>query len=85
MDPAPPGTTTNPPRTAAQLPPAALALAARFFDAARKGHMDLFEQALPRRMSPNLTNDKGDSLVRETPSLQTPSSSNLVLLWSFQK
>jgi hypothetical protein len=59
MDSAPPG----PPTSADQLPPEAVALAGRLFEAARKGQMDIFEQALPRGLSPNMTNEKGDSLV----------------------
>jgi len=59
METAPPG----PPASAEQLPPEALALASRLFEAARKGQMDIFEQALPRGLSPNMTNDKGDSLI----------------------
>jgi hypothetical protein len=59
MDSAPPG----PPASAGQLPPEAIALAGRLFEAARKGQMDIFEQALPKGLSPNMTNEKGDSLV----------------------
>ena len=59
MDSAPPG----PPASADQLPPEAIALAGQLFEAARKGQMDIFEQALPRGLSPNMTNEKGDSLV----------------------
>lgn len=59
MDSAPP----NPPASADQLPPEALALAARLFEAARSGQIDIFEQALTRGLKPNMTNEKGDSLV----------------------
>lgn len=52
-----------PPPSADQLPPEALALAQRFFDAARNGQMHIFEQALARGLKPNMTNAKGDSLV----------------------
>ncbi len=45
------------------LPPEAIALASRFFDAARSGTYDILEQALSRGLPPNLTNDKGDTLV----------------------
>ena len=51
------------PQSADDLPSAAIALAGRFFDAARSGQMDIFEQALPRGLPANLTNDKGDTLV----------------------
>jgi hypothetical protein len=43
MDSAPPGPTAS----AEKLPPEALALAGRLFEAARMGQMDIFEQALP--------------------------------------
>ena len=57
--------TTAPP-SVESLPPAALAFAARVFDAARRGEIALFEQALPAGLPPNLTNDKGDTLVRSS-------------------
>jgi len=62
MDSARPTETAAPP-SADQLPPEAIALAGRFFDAARQGQMDMFEQALPRGLPANLTNDKGDTLL----------------------
>jgi hypothetical protein len=65
MDSVPPG----PPASADELPPEAIALAGRLFEAARKGQMDIFEQALPRGLSPNMTNEKGDSLVGILPTL----------------
>ena len=54
---------TRPKPDVSSLPPEALAFAARMFDAARNGQMDVFEQALPAGLPPNLTNEKGDSLV----------------------
>ncbi|KAK5090490.1 hypothetical protein LTR05_000662 [Lithohypha guttulata] len=54
------------PSTAAELPPEAIALAGRMFDAARKGDeqsIALLTQALARGLPANLTNDKGDSLI----------------------
>jgi hypothetical protein len=45
------------------LSPAAVALAARMYDAARAGQLDIFEQALPAGLPANMTNEKGDSLV----------------------
>ncbi|KAJ6440968.1 putative ankyrin repeat protein [Purpureocillium lavendulum] len=45
------------------LSPEAVALAARMFDAARAGDMPIFEQALPAGLPPNMTNDKGDTLL----------------------
>ncbi|KAK5064341.1 hypothetical protein LTR84_000174 [Exophiala bonariae] len=50
-------------REVTSLPPEAIALASKFFDAARHGQMDLFEQGLPAGLPANLTNDKGDSLL----------------------
>lgn len=55
--------TSGAPASADQLPPEAIALAGRCFDAARQGEMEIFEQALPRGLPANLTNDKGDSLL----------------------
>ncbi|KIW50890.1 hypothetical protein PV05_09668 [Exophiala xenobiotica] len=63
MDSAHPTGATGGPQTAGELPPEAVALASRFFDAARYGQMDIFEQALPRGLPANLTNDKGDTLL----------------------
>ncbi|KAI9743251.1 MAG: hypothetical protein M1818_003097 [Claussenomyces sp. TS43310] len=45
------------------LPPEAIALASRMYDAARAGQMDIFQQALPAGLPANMTNDKGDSLL----------------------
>jgi hypothetical protein len=53
----------------AGLPPEAIALASRFFDAARTGQIDLLSQALTHGLPSNLTNDKGDSLVRTLPTI----------------
>ncbi len=64
MDSAPPQTDTDAtPRSVDELPPEAIALASRFFDAARSGQMNIFEQALPKGLPANMTNDKGDTLV----------------------
>lgn len=66
MDTAPPQVNGNGAVGVSQLPPAALALAGRMFEAARKGDEDsaaLLTQALERGLPANLTNDKGDSLV----------------------
>jgi hypothetical protein len=66
MDSAPP-VGTGVPQSADELPPEAIALAGRFFDAARSGQTEIFEQALPRGLPANLTNDKGDTLVSPQP------------------
>ncbi|MCJ1432246.1 hypothetical protein MMC27_001602 [Xylographa pallens] len=55
--------------TASSLPPEAVALASRMFEAARRGQMDIFQQALAAGLPATLTNDKGDSLVRRTAPL----------------
>ena len=59
--------TAPPPRDPSLLPPEALAFASRMFDAARKGDLAVFQQALPAGLPPNLTNEKGDTLVRPFP------------------
>ena len=46
------------------LPPEAIAFAARMYDAARSGDLATFEQALPAGLPSNMTNEKGDTLVR---------------------
>jgi hypothetical protein len=51
------------PSQANAMPPELIAFAGKLFDAARQGQMDIFEQAIPRGVPVNLTNDKGDSLV----------------------
>ncbi|KAJ9650199.1 hypothetical protein H2198_010485 [Neophaeococcomyces mojaviensis] len=53
-------------QSAPELPPEAVALAGRMFDAARRGDemsVALLTQALQRGLPANLTNDKGDSLI----------------------
>ena len=47
--------------------PEIIAFASRMYDAARQGDMPIFEQALPAGLPPNMTNDKGDSLVHSSP------------------
>ena len=50
-------------RTANELPPEAIEFAGRMYDAARTGQVDVFRQALPLGLPPNMTNEKGDTLV----------------------
>jgi len=45
------------------LPPEALEFASRVYNAARAGDLPFFNQALPAGLPPNMTNEKGDSLV----------------------
>ena len=59
----PPDNSNNLP-TVDSLPPEAINFATRMFNAARQGQTDIFEQALPAGLPANLTNEKGDSLVR---------------------
>ncbi|KAK9775989.1 hypothetical protein AB5N19_11969 [Seiridium cardinale] len=47
----------------ASLPPEAVALAGRMYDAARSGQKEILEQALPAGLPANLTNEKGDTLL----------------------
>ncbi|CZR64283.1 related to ankyrin [Phialocephala subalpina] len=49
--------------TSSALPPEAIAFATRMYDAARSGQVDVFEQALPKGLPANMTNEKGDSLI----------------------
>lgn len=46
-----------------ELPPEAIVFAGRMYEAARTGDMPIFEQALPAGLPPNMTNEKGDTLV----------------------
>ncbi|QYS96324.1 ANK_REP_REGION domain-containing protein [Trichoderma simmonsii] len=45
------------------LSPEAIAFAGRMYDSARKGEVAVFEQALPAGLPPNMTNEKGDTLL----------------------
>ncbi|KAK3385870.1 ankyrin repeat-containing domain protein [Podospora didyma] len=55
----------DPPTQAAasSLPPEAIEFATRMYNAARKGDLDVFKQALPAGLPANMTNEKGDTLV----------------------
>lgn len=52
--------------SATTLPPEAIELAGRMYDAARSGDATVFAQALPAGLPVNMTNEKGDSLVGGT-------------------
>ncbi|PNP84437.1 hypothetical protein FNYG_02066 [Fusarium nygamai] len=54
---------SNQPARAGSLTPEMIEFASRMYDAARKGDVATFEQALPAGLPPNLTNDKGDTLL----------------------
>ena len=45
------------------IPPELIEFAGRMYDAARRGDLATFRQALPSGLPPNLTNEKGDTLV----------------------
>merc|ERR1712054_420221 len=45
------------------IPPEAIALAGRMYNAARQGDMAILGQALPAGLPPNMTNEKGDTLL----------------------
>ncbi|KAH8819496.1 ankyrin-like protein [Xylogone sp. PMI_703] len=64
---------------AASLPPEAIALAGRMYDAARTGQMDILEQALSAGLPANLTNEKGDTLIMLTAYHGHPSLVRLLL------
>jgi hypothetical protein len=51
------------PSAASALPPEAIELATRMYNAARQGDKELLTQAITAGLPPNLTNDKGDTLV----------------------
>lgn len=51
------------PSGAPALPPEAIELASRMYNAARQGDKELLTQAVSAGLPPNLTNDKGDTLV----------------------
>lgn len=46
----------------------AIKLAAQMYNAAREGNKQVLEEALQDGLPPNLTNEKGDTLVRVSPS-----------------
>ncbi|KAI5466835.1 ankyrin repeat-containing domain protein [Mariannaea sp. PMI_226] len=55
--------TTQPVDPLASLPQEAVELAGRMYDAARIGDLPILQQALPAGLPPNLTNEKGDTLL----------------------
>ncbi|KAF5241478.1 hypothetical protein FANTH_9110 [Fusarium anthophilum] len=54
---------SNQPARPGSLTPEMIEFASRMYDAARKGDVATFEQALPAGLPPNLTNGKGDTLL----------------------
>ncbi|KAF3763368.1 ankyrin, partial [Cryphonectria parasitica EP155] len=51
------------PSPGTSIPPEAIALAGRMYDAARQGNAELLQQAITAGLPPNLTNGKGDTLL----------------------
>ncbi|KAK5995710.1 Putative ankyrin repeat protein [Cladobotryum mycophilum] len=47
----------------ATLSPEAIAFAGRMYDSAGQGDIEIFQQALPAGLPPNMTNEKGDTLL----------------------
>ena len=48
---------------AGELPPAVIEFAGKMYNAARTGDIEVFKQALPAGLPPNMRNEKGDTLV----------------------
>lgn len=59
----PTSTSTQTPANPSELPPAALALAAKLFDFARDGNLESLSQYLNAGIPPNMCNHSGDSLL----------------------
>lgn len=59
--------------------PEVTAFASRMYDAARRGDLSVFAQALPAGLPPNMTNDKGDSLLMLATYHGHPALSRLLL------
>lgn len=53
----------SPVAVASSLPPAAIKLAMRMYNAAREGNIELLQQAILAGLPANMTNEKGDTLV----------------------
>ncbi|OPB36865.1 ankyrin [Trichoderma guizhouense] len=58
-----PSSASQAPGAPPTLSPEAIAFAGRMYDSARKGEVAVFEQALPAGLPPNMTNEKGDTLL----------------------
>jgi hypothetical protein len=54
---------TKPNAPTAELTPEAIEFAGKMYNAARAGEIDVLKQALEAGLPPNMTNEKGDSLV----------------------
>ncbi|KAM0427250.1 hypothetical protein ACHAPT_007680 [Fusarium lateritium] len=54
---------SNQPEHSSSLTPEMIEFASKMYDSARIGDVAVFQQALPAGLPPNLTNDKGDTLL----------------------
>lgn len=57
------GSAGSSPVAGSSLPPAAIELAMRMYNAAREGNLELLQQAVLAGLPANMTNEKGDTLV----------------------
>jgi hypothetical protein len=57
------GDSHAPAPSVSSLPPEAITFAGKMYNAARAGDIAVFKQALPAGLPPNMTNEKGDTLV----------------------
>lgn len=65
-----PSQSSNAPASAGSIPSEVIELASRMYNAAREGDIATLQQALPAGIPPNLTNEKGDTLVSEAFSIR---------------
>ena len=61
--PEPPSTASAAADSSPELTPDLVAFATKVYNAARSGDLPLFEQAMPRGLPANMTNEKGDTLL----------------------
>lgn len=68
---------SNQPARSDSLTPEMIEFATKMYDSARIGDVAVFQQALPAGLPPNLTNDKGDTLVGHPSSSSLRSTDNV--------
>lgn len=68
---------SNQPARSDPLTPDMIEFATKMYDSARIGDVAVFQQALPAGLPPNLTNDKGDTLVGQPSSYSLRSTDNI--------
>jgi ankyrin repeat protein len=71
--------TSQPPQSVADLPPAALDLAAKLFDLAREGNTATLHQYISAGVPKNLTNSTGDTLLMLTSYHGHPETAKMLL------